>query len=286
MDESAVTFSPEMEARITAYEAKRQARVDRLRDRARAANREAQQQYTLWDQQSSVIPFGQPILVGHHSESRDRRFRARLHRILERSQERRDAAQHLEARAQAAESNRAIFSDDPLATMKLKEKIRHLAARQAAMKRINAVCHKLKLRKGEPETADRLRRAVDTGQLSAPDVEALEQACRYGWRDKIAFPAYMLSNNNANIRRLRERITHLERQASNVAEDQVINGVRIVDNVEANRLQMFFPGKPSEAIRKELKSAGFRRSPSEGAWQRHRSSSATYWAQRIAQKLS
>src|SRR5258708_34518824 len=45
-----------------------------------------------------------------------------------------------------------------------------------------------------------------------------------------------------------------------------------------NRLQIFFPEIPSEAIRGELKSNGFRWSPTLGAWQRHRSNRATYLA--------
>jgi hypothetical protein len=35
---------------------------------------------------------------------------------------------------------------------------------------------------------------------------------------------------------------------------------------------------PAEAIRRELKSNGFRWSPTLGAWQRHRSNRATYLA--------
>ena len=55
-------------------------------------------------------------------------------------------------------------------------------------------------------------------------------------------------------------------------------GDRLIDNVEDNRLQIFFPEIPSEATRRELKSNGFRWSPSVGAWQRHRSNRATYLA--------
>ena len=34
---------------------------------------------------ASIIPFGQPILVGHHSEKRDRNYRGRIHKKFERS---------------------------------------------------------------------------------------------------------------------------------------------------------------------------------------------------------
>ena len=56
-----------------------------------------------------MIPFGQPILVGHHSEGRDRNFRKKIHRGFERAYEAGQKADHYERRAAGAESNRAIF---------------------------------------------------------------------------------------------------------------------------------------------------------------------------------
>src|ERR1700731_3673614 len=40
-------------------------------------------------------------------------------------------------------------------------------------------------------------------------------------------------------------------------QTQFPDGVRLVDNVEANRLQIFFPQIPAEALRRELKQHGF-----------------------------
>ena len=42
----------------------------------------------------------------------------------------------------------------------------------------------------------------------------------------------------------------------------------VVQNVDINRIQLVFPGKPEEATRKLLKQNGFRWSRTEGAWQR------------------
>ena len=49
-------------------------------------------------------------------------------------------------------------------------------------------------------------------------------------------------------------------------------------NTEANRLQIFFDGKPDEATRTELKSNGFRWSPKAEAWQRQLTNNAYYAA--------
>jgi hypothetical protein len=56
---------------------------------------------------------GQPILVGHHSEQRDRRFRRRLWDLMGKSVAANDKAKYYEEKAEAIESNQSISSDDP-----------------------------------------------------------------------------------------------------------------------------------------------------------------------------
>ena len=60
-----------------------------------------------------------------------------------------------------------------------------------------------------------------------------------------------------------------------------IGKVTIVDNVEENRLQIFFPEKPQMEVRIELKSHGFKWSNRNGCWQRYRSNNANYNAKNI-----
>ena len=57
------------------------------------------------------------------------------------------------------------------------------------------------------------------------------------------------------------------------------NGVTIRENVDENRLQIIFPGKPSAEARAILKSHGFRWSPMQTAWQRQLNNSARWSAQ-------
>jgi hypothetical protein len=82
--------------------------------------------------------------------------------------------------------------------------------------------------------------------------------------------------------RLEKRLAAIQNaQHDETTEEQFPSGVRLVDNVEANRLQIFFPDIPSEEIRRELKRNGFHWSPTVGAWQRHRRNRATYLAKLI-----
>jgi hypothetical protein len=87
-------------------------------------------------------------------------------------------------------------------------------------------------------------------------------------------PAYMLQNSNGRIKAIKDRIERLEKLQVRAAEtpqiENEINGIKIVDNLEAQRLQIFFPDIPSKDIREQLKHNGFRWSPSNNCWQSYR----------------
>ena len=55
-------------------------------------------------------------------------------------------------------------------------------------------------------------------------------------------------------------------------------------NQEENRVQILFDGKPDAVIRSELKHAGFRWAPSQGAWQRMLNHDGIYAAKTITGK--
>lgn len=61
-------------------------------------------------------------------------------------------------------------------------------------------------------------------------------------------------------------------------------GLYIEDNVEDQRVRLFFDGKPSEEIRTYLKSNGFRWSPSTGSWQRQNTPAGIGLALEFAKK--
>ena len=62
---------------------------------------------------------------------------------------------------------------------------------------------------------------------------------------RIGFPAYALTNNLANIKRMQQRLAELEKKATATTEETTRpDGIRIVENAEADRLQIFFPENP------------------------------------------
>ena len=96
----------------------------------------------------------------------------------------------------------------------------------------------------------------------------------------ICFPSYALRNAAGEAARLRKRIAELEARATRPTAPAIeLAGARIEE--AENRVRIVFDAKPDETVRSALKSAGFRWSPTSGAWQRHASNAAWYEAKRI-----
>ena len=118
--------------------------------------------------------------------------------------------------------------------------------------------------------------------LTEQQVENLKQSMSSSWRAvPKPFESFSLSNNNAEIRRVKERIDTLTRQKEIGYVGWEFDGGKVQANAEDNRLQIFFEEKPSEQTRDELKSGGFRWAPSVGAWQRQLNDNAMYAANHI-----
>lgn len=159
-----------------------------------------------------------------------------------------------------------ISADDPQAVSKLESKLAGLEKSQETMKAVNAYYRKHKTLDGCPH-------------LSPEQIEKLKADMSSQWHlEDKPFASWALSNNNAEIRRVKERIKSLSQQKEIGYAGWDFAGGRVEANTDANRLQIFFDEKPDEATRAELKSNGFRWSPKEGAWQRQLTDNAYYAA--------
>ena len=160
-----------------------------------------------------------------------------------------------------------ISMDDPQAAAKLEAKLVKLESAQETMKAVNAYFRKNKTLEGCPS-------------LTPEQITKLQQEMSQSWHlDKSRpYPAYMLSNNNAEIRRIRGRIEQVRQHEDTNFAGWEFDGGRVEANKADNRLQVFFDGKPDEAARDELKANGFRWAPSVGAWQRQLNKNAYYAA--------
>lgn len=64
-------------------------------------------------------------------------------------------------------------------------------------------------------------------------------------------------------------------------EESEINGVRVVNNFQTDRLQLYFDGKPAANVIMALKKSAFKWSPSNGCWQRQLTSNAIHAANQL-----
>ena len=239
------------------YEQKQERKRERFLGLAQKATNDSTRRREQADAMSHLMN-GTPVLVGHHSEKRHRRDIDRMHNNLTKSVGLDDKAKHYKLKA-AAVGTGGISGDDPEAIPKLKDRIEELEQKHARMKQVNAA-----IRKNNDQAL------LDMG-LSPALIAELKTPDECG---RIGYPDYALSNNSGNIRRLTQRLASLETtQHDETQEIDAGNGIQIIDNVEINRLQIIFPGKPDADTRSRLKQWGFRWSPTNGAWQRHRSPS-------------
>ena len=179
--------------------------------------------------------------------------------------------------------DKIIKSNDANAIEKLEAKLAKLEELQELMKSANKV---VKNKKFTDDVKIELLVEMGISKERATSLLQPSHCCSCG------FASYELTNNNATIRNTKQRIEHLkklaERENTEIiveTESEESNGIRIVDNVEAHRLQIFFNGKPSVEVRSQLKKNGFRWTPSISAWQSYRSDHANRTAQEIVSSM-
>lgn len=239
-------------------EEKRQARIERLKNLAANARRESTELFVKSSKMADVIPFGQPILVGHHSERSDRRYRNKIHETMGKSVKADEKAEYYERKVKAAENNDSIYLDDENSVQKLEAKIERLTLLQENMKAGNKIVKNKKL--SDLEKIDKLKKLG----FSEKDAAYRITPNFYGG---IGFPSSELSNNNAVIRNAKQRLEKAIKFKTTENREYEIGEVRIVENYEENRLQLFFSGKPDDDVRSQLKHNAFRWSPSNRCWQ-------------------
>lgn len=172
------------------YRERRERRAEQLNEWAdkREAKQPALNEAARADEAATGIPFGQPILVGHHSERRHRNAIAKIDRAMAASVENSQTAATQRSRAAEieAQAERAIYDDDPDAIERLTAKLETLEAERERRKKANADYRK----------ANR---------------EALRDMTAYERHQAVPYPSYSLSNLGGVISNTRKRIQTLSR---------------------------------------------------------------------------
>jgi phage shock protein A len=233
-----------------------EAKLEKRQEWAESRRRKADAAFKAASNIAGSIPLGQPILVGHHSEGKMRRLYGKIDSNMHKGVESADMARHHAGKAAGLQSqlDRSIFSDDPDAVERLEERIAELEAKQEKMKAANKVCRNKKTTVEEKVAG---LRELFPGITDRRIQDILTPAYSF---EKPGFPSYAMSNNNANINRLKKRIEDVKRrQARAEAADEAENGCIVMrPSPEHDWCRVVFAEKPDRSILDDLKAAGFR----------------------------
>lgn len=257
------------------YQERQEAKRDRLEERAAKAEAVSNERFNTASTLGKMLPFGQPILVGHHSEAKHRKHAESINTNMRKSVEAQDKAEYLSRRADSVGSA-GIASDDPEAVEKLKKKLEGLIKSHELMKAVNKI-----VRSSHMTEEDKIEYLVNTHGQTEERAKKLLRPCEFF--GKFGFDAYALQNSNANIRTTRKRLEHLE-ALHNEAPLQC-NGEAMGTAwelyEEEGRIKFSFDGIPAEEVRKKLKSNGFKWSRYSKAWVRKLTPNAVFVTKRL-----
>ena len=266
----------EYQQRIEEKREKMLARADRLEAQATHLDKRARQMSNCMN--------GQPILVGHHSEKRHRRDIKRRDGWDRKSIECYNEAKELRRRAGGL-GEHGIASEDPEAVLKLRDKIAQLEEDQARRKELNKTWRTAgKPRPGETrESNEAWAEWVKTTGLGPGGQAQLARGFEH--YQNAPFPNWQLSNANANLRRYRQRLEALQREAQREPTDDVeLEHFTVSENTEEGRLQVFFPARTTREEHKMMRTAGFVFSRRNGCYQRKLNNGARHgatWAHQL-----
>ncbi len=235
-------------------------KAERREEWAAGRERKAAQEFKRADlsEAATGIPFGQPILVGHHSEGAHRRAIKRAESAMSRACESSDMAAHHRSKADGIQRqlDRSIFSDDENAIQELEARIEK---RENERKQNNAI-NKIIRRKPKNEcTQEKLEDLAGLG-VSEKAAQLLFEPDFCG---RVGIPAYINQNLGGNINRDKKRLESLKIRAKRAeAAEESAEGYTVEEG--SGWCVVTFAEKPDYEIRKALKAAGFRWSG--GAW--------------------
>ena len=222
-----------------------EAKLEKRREWADKREQDAAARFAGVRKIADDIPFGQPILVGHHSERHARAYQRRIDNGMRAGVEALNMAQHHTSKAGgiADQLDKSIFSDDPDATECLQERIAELKAQRDAMKASNSA-----YRKGPAAWAAHMGISAEREAELRAKIES-----DYSWQ-RQPHPAYELTNLGGNIRRLEKRLAEVAARVERTAKAEQ-SGILIEG---ADYVRITFPDKPARDVLNDLRGAGFR----------------------------
>jgi len=187
--------------------------------------------------------------ANHYTEFRE--FRKRMIESIERAKRRAEKAQI-----------------DPM--QDLQQRIADREKAQEQYKQINAIIRKYKT------DQTRFVALVECGLSEQTATELLKP----DFANRLGIPSYRLTNNLAEIKRLKDRLSEEIRKSQLAGGESQktisFDGGEVIINRELDRVQIKHDSKPSAEVITAMKRNAFKWSPSQGVWQRQLTANAIY----------
>lgn len=243
---------------LNSYERRQEERRDRYEDIAIAKRRASAAAFDASHNAVAHIPFGQPILVGHHSEKRHRAVLSRSHNLMDRACNLAKTADYYDNKAEKI-GNSGISSDDPDAVLKLNDKVVMLKKAHQMMLSANKI-----VRNKASSDDEKKEKLFCLGYSEKMVIEIMSTDY-----SRQGFASYQLSLSNKAIKTAEERIAAINKAKTLNTDEQEFKGFTVQCDTEDNRIVIRFPDKPDDAVRALLKRNAFKYSRSRNhAWVR------------------
>ena len=272
----------EKTAAINAYQDRRAAKIEGLKAAGDRLATEGEKKAEAGWRKLDAIPLGEPV----HG-SRDRNYRDKAGKQIDSGYRLQKEAEGYYNRADAAENNTAISSDDPLALEKLTEKLKKTEAARDALKKSVMEARKdfdKKVKSGEyvkkghyygcriPEGFTDEDRNNPEMFKALPEWEKDHNVLYEYYNkngEKVERPemGYRSGLYSQEIKRIKDRIESLQKRQQQEDSTEEINGITIELSASDNRVKILFGEKPDSSTINKLKSHGFRYSRYNNAWQ-------------------
>ncbi len=244
------------------FKEKQDAKIERALELSKKNAKLSDQTYSHAKKMASVIPFGQPILVRHHSEKRDRRYRAKIENNFNKSIEQQKKSEYYADKAQTIGKG-GILSDDPEAIIKLKEKLETLENRREIFKEFN----KYQKKYGTVKAIEKFK-----NDLRQRDIQTIT------WQGQTIgnFIGWPLTNLGAKIRETKKRIERIKKMDS-MTINFTVNDIEVKE--EGGYINVYFPDKPNDETRAKIKGYGIalKWSRYKCCWTRKKTASTGEW---------
>jgi hypothetical protein len=129
-----------------------------------------------------------------------------------------------------------------------------------------------------------IKRMAQNGQIE--DVKKSLELIKY-YNDKEQKPIITAKNSIWSLIQVTEIVQEKEVDKETAeSKEYQINGVKVLENIQADRIQLFFDGKPKTEVISDLKHNAFKWSPSNMCWQRQLTQNAIWVTKSLLKKMA